>query len=87
MVSSATFTHLYNIQLLHPLGFLYVFQFPHHGSSSKNFCRMGSVNLVVIVEAIRDLVVKQSAGFHLSSIILVAVALGMSFLMLFKGAL
>ena len=45
---------------------------------------MGSVNLVVIVEAIRDLVAKQSAGFNLSSIILVAVALGMLFLMLSK---
>ena len=45
---------------------------------------MGSVNLVVIVEAIRDLVTKQSAGFNLSSIILVAVALGMLFLMLSK---
>lgn len=57
---------------------------PSSRDTFKDFCRMGSVNLVVIVEAIRDLVTKQSAGFNLSSIILVAVALGMLFLMLSK---
>ena len=61
----------------------------HPNSSSwvtfEVFCRMGSVNLVVIVEAIRDLIAKQSAGFNLSSIILVAVALGMLF-HAFEGA-
>jgi len=47
--------------------------------------RMGSVNLVVIVESFRSLVTKPNddlKDFHLASIIAVAAALGMFILLL-----
>ncbi len=43
---------------------------------------MGSVNLIVVVESVRDLITKADdslEAFHVPSIIAVGVALGMSF--------
>lgn len=60
-------------------GFLYVKREDYSSRITDYEFRMGSVNLVVIVESIRTLVTKNDdslEAFHLPSIIAVAAALG-----------